>query len=226
MRIDHLVVAAHDLTHLVGDVAHSRGVRADDTELNREADRRAEIEAVDAHTRFRQRAIGHGLLQPRLDALARRDVLRHDHRLRERLVRQLRIEAEPETRRTLADIGRVGGNVLVILEQRFRLLHAFLGNVERGAFRQPQLEEQLRPFRQREELLLHMTEADDRQHEHPDGRQHDGAAAAHAPFDHAAQAAIHPRLVDRVRIMVMLAMVEVRQQLNADIGREDYRDEP
>ncbi len=46
-----------------------------------------------------------------------------------------------------------------------------------------------------------------------------------APLHHAAQAAIHPGLVDRVRIVVV-ADGDVRQQLDADIGREDHRDEP
>ena len=35
-------------------------------------------------------------------------------------VGQLRIEAEPEARRAAADIGGVGGNVVIVLEQRFR----------------------------------------------------------------------------------------------------------
>ena len=115
-----LVVLLDHVAHLVGDVAHRLGVGADHAELHGEADRRAEIEAVDAHARFGQRAVVDRLLQPRLDPLARLDVLGDDHDLGEGLVRQLRIEAEPEARRALADIGRVGRDVLVVLEQRFR----------------------------------------------------------------------------------------------------------
>ena len=135
------------------------------------ADRRAEIEAVDAHARFGQRALGDRLLQPRLDPLARLDVLGDDHDLGKGLVRQLRVEAEPEARRALADIGGVGRDVLVVLQQRLGLLHGLLGDVEGGAFRQAQLQEQFGPLRQREELLLHVAEADDREHEHADRRQ-------------------------------------------------------
>ena len=39
------------------------------------------------------------------------------------------------------------------------------GDVERGAFGQPQLQEQFGPLGQREELLLHVAEADDRERE-------------------------------------------------------------
>ncbi len=107
----------------------------------------------------------------RLDALARLDVLGDDDDLGKGLVRQLRIEAEPEARRALADIGRVGLDVLVVLEQRLGLLHRLLGDVEGGALGQAELEEQLGPLRQREELLLDMAEADDRGDEDADGRQ-------------------------------------------------------
>ena len=60
----------------------------------------------------------------RLDPLARLDVLGDDDDLGEGFVRQLRVEAEPEARRALADIGRVGRDVLVVLQQRFGLLDA------------------------------------------------------------------------------------------------------
>ena len=48
------------------------------------------------------------------------DVLGHDHDLGEGLVRQLRVEAEPEARRALADIGRVGDDVGIVAEHRSR----------------------------------------------------------------------------------------------------------
>ncbi len=99
---------ADDVADLIGDVAHRVGVGADDAELDGEADRRTEIEAVDAHARLRQRAFGDRLLDLGLDALARLDVLGHDDDLGKGLVRQLRIEAEPEARRALADIGGIG----------------------------------------------------------------------------------------------------------------------
>ena len=83
MRIDHSIVGAHHVAHLVGDVADLVGIGTDDAELHREADRRPKIETIDAHPRLRQRAVGDGLFDPRLDPLARLDVLRDDHDLGE-----------------------------------------------------------------------------------------------------------------------------------------------
>ena len=62
LRILDVRVLPHDVAHLVGDVAHLAGVGADHAELDGEADRRTEIEAVDAHARLGQRAIGDRLL--------------------------------------------------------------------------------------------------------------------------------------------------------------------
>ena len=152
-----------DVAHLVGDVTHGVGVRADDAELDGKAYRRPEIEPVDTDARFGQRPIIRGLLDTRLDSFARLDILGDDHDLGESLVRQLRAQPEPEARRALADIRRVGRDVLVVLQQRFRLFHGFFRDVERRAFRQTQLQEQFGPFGQREELLLHVTETDDRE---------------------------------------------------------------
>ena len=105
------------------------------------------------------------------------------------------------------------------------LLHGLFGDVEGGALRQAQLQEQFGPLRQREELLLHMAEADDGKREHADGRDHDLDAVIDAPLHDGAQAAVHARLVDRMRIVVG-ADLDVGQQLDADIGREDHGDEP
>ena len=49
-----------DVAHLGGDLAHPVGIGADDAELHGKADRRAEVEAVDAHPRLAQRAVGDG----------------------------------------------------------------------------------------------------------------------------------------------------------------------
>ncbi len=74
----------------------------------------------------------------------------------------MRIEAEPEAGRALADIGSKGRDVLVALEQRLGLLDGFFRDVEGGALGQAQLQEQFGTLRQREELLLDMAEADNR----------------------------------------------------------------
>src|SRR5271156_866547 len=48
-------------------------------------------------------------------------------------------KAEPEPRRALADIGGIGRDVLVVLQQRFRFFYRLLGDADRGALRQAQL---------------------------------------------------------------------------------------
>ncbi len=118
MRVDDLGVCRHDLAHLFGDRAHLHRVGPDHAELHREADRRAEHEAVDARARLRQRAVGNRPFEPRLDALARREVLGDDDDLGEVRVRQHRIEPEPEARRALSHIGGIGHDVRIAGEQR------------------------------------------------------------------------------------------------------------
>ena len=201
MRIDDLLVAAHHLAHLVGDLSDLFRIWTNDPELYREADRRPEIEPVDTHARFRQRAIRHRLFQPRLDPLPRFDVLRHDHDLGECFIRQLRIEPQPEPRRAAAHIGGVGRNIVVALEQRFRPFHQLQRRTERGARRHAKLEEKFGPLRQRKELLLHATERHDREHKDANGRDHDNTAPPDAPFDDATQATINPRFVNCVGIL-------------------------
>ena len=119
------VVLPDHIAHLVGDLADDLGIGADHPELHREANRRPEIEAIDAHPRFGQRAF-----VDRLSILAL---------IRSRASTSLAtitisakasfgsagLKPEPEARRALADIGRVGRNIVIALEQAFRLLHRF-----------------------------------------------------------------------------------------------------
>src|SRR5206468_3935150 len=64
--LDIAVLPDH-VAHLVGDVAHLVGVGTNHAELHGKADRRTEIETVDADAGFAQRAIGHRILDLRLD---------------------------------------------------------------------------------------------------------------------------------------------------------------
>src|ERR1700712_5023877 len=52
-----LVVLPHHIADLVGDVAHRVRIGSDHAELNREADRRTEVEAIDTHAGFGQVAV-------------------------------------------------------------------------------------------------------------------------------------------------------------------------
>ena len=67
---------------LIGDVAHLGGIRTDHAKLDGKADRRPEVEPIDAHPRRAQRAIGDRRFETRLDPFARLDVFGDDHDLR------------------------------------------------------------------------------------------------------------------------------------------------
>ncbi len=90
LRILDVLVLPDDIAHLVGDLADDLGIGPDHPELDREANRRPEIEAIDAHPRFGQIAFINRLFDSGLDPLARLDVLGDDHDLGESLVRELR----------------------------------------------------------------------------------------------------------------------------------------
>src|SRR5262249_41371221 len=226
MRVDHLVVGAHDLPDLVGNVADFLRVRTDHAELDRKTDWRPEIEPVNTHARFRQRAAGNYFLDPFLDPLTGLDILRDNNDLGEGFVWQLRIESEPEPRRPLADVGGISRDILVAFEQPFGPLHRVERRADRRSGGQPQLEEQLRPLRQWKELLLDMAEAHDRQHKDTDRCEHHGHASLDAPFDDPAQRSIKAGFVNRMRIMPVAELLESWQQLDAEIRGEYDRDQP
>src|SRR5215471_14432946 len=71
LRVFDVFILLHDVADLVGDLAHLLRIRADHAELHREADRRAEIEAVDADPRLGEHAVFDGIFDFGLDALAR-----------------------------------------------------------------------------------------------------------------------------------------------------------
>jgi hypothetical protein len=126
----------------------------------------------------------------------------------------------------LAHIGRIGDDIAIADEQALGLLRRLLGDADRGAFRQPHLEEQLAARRGREELLLHETEAGDRGDEHQHRGGDDAAAPGEREFDGAAQCAIDARVVDRIRIVVRSRLGQIGQQLEAEVRREQHRHDP
>ena len=89
-----------------------------------------------------------------------------------------------------------------------------------------QLEEQFRPLRKREELLLHMGEAERREHEDQGRRRDDAAAMVDAPGDHPAQQDIAAGSINLVGVVMGMQSAEIGQELHPEIGSEDHRDEP
>src|SRR5215831_10073986 len=109
---------------------------------------------------------------------------------------------------------------MIALEQGFGLLDRLQGCTECRALREAELEEQFGPLRQWKELLLYVAKAHNRKHKDAGSRQHHHQAPLDAPFDHPAQCAISPGLVDRVRIVFRTAPSETAEQLHADIRGE------
>jgi hypothetical protein len=115
--------------------------------------------------------------------------------LGEGLVRELGVEAEPEAGRALADIGGVGGNVGIVAEDALGLPGRVRRDADGGAFGEAELEEQLGPLGQREELLGDVAEGDDGGDEDADGGENGGEAEADAGPDDPAQGAIKAGVV-------------------------------
>ena len=138
--------------------------------------------------------------EPRLQPLARLGVLGHHHDEREALVRQDGVQGQEEARRAFADIGRVVLEVGVALDERFRLLGGGFGDADGRALRHADLDEELRPRRGREELLLHLREGGDAGAEGSERQRDDHPAEAHGPADGAAQRAIEARVIDVVAV--------------------------
>ena len=193
MGVDDARVFAHHVANPRGDRAHLIGFGADDAELHGEADRRPEVETVEAHPRRAQRAAGDRRLDTRLDALARLHVLGDDDDLGKRLVGLHRQQAEPEARRALADVSGVGGDVGIARQQPLGLAGGFLRRLDRAALGEPQLEEQFRPLGEREELLLHLAELTEAEPEQQHGDADHHQRAGDAEFKRAAKGAIEAR---------------------------------
>ena len=164
--VDDLAVLRHDGAHLIGDGAHPHRIGSHDAELDREADRRTKAETIDARPCLRQCAVGEIPLDARLDPLARRKILRHNDDLGEVGIGKDRVEPQPEARRALADICRVGDDVGIAGKQALGLPGCRVGGADGAAFGQSHLEEQLAAGRGREELLLDKSKSRDRGDEH------------------------------------------------------------
>ena len=154
LDVAHLRAGGDDVFYLARDLAHLLRVRTDDTELDREADRRTELEARDADPHLRELLVD-ARHQPRAHAFARLHVLRHHDEDGVARVRQLRIEREIEARLAGAGVRGEEADVLILPEDRLHLLDLLGGRCERGAFLQAQLDDEFGPRTVGEELLRH-----------------------------------------------------------------------
>ena len=116
MRINDFRIGGHDRPNLFGKGPHLEGIAADHPELDRKTDRRAEHKPIGARPSLGQGARGERLIEPRLDPFAPLQISGDDHDLREIRIRQHRVEAQPETRGALSDIGRVARDIRIMLQ--------------------------------------------------------------------------------------------------------------
>jgi hypothetical protein len=147
------------------EIAHLRGVRAADTELQRPADRGAKFErAYPRHHVLELRT-----LQRSEDSLlytrASFEALGDNDGLREKVVSQLLVERQVEANGAPSDIKRPALDVGVGLQQIFEVVDHLACRADRRALRESQIDEQLRAVRVGEELLLHELHTDESSHE-------------------------------------------------------------
>ena len=170
LDVAHLRTRSDHRFDLTCDRTNHLRIRTDDTELDREADRRAELEARHTDPDLREFLVD-ARHQAGAHAFTRLHVARHDDEDGVARVRQLRIERQIEARLAGARIRGEEANVLVLLQHRLHLLHLLGRRGERSAFLQSQLDDELGPRAVGEELLRHEPASDNR-----DGQRGDGGA--------------------------------------------------
>ncbi len=172
LDIGRIVARAHDLCDLLRQLPHRADLRPAHAELHGEADRRPVLEPTDTRTQGRIVVAQHGV-EILGELLAILDGFRGDHELREIRRGELLVERQIETRRTRADEVDEVVDFRAFREARLEALCLTQGRRERGTLGQPQVDQQFRAVRAREELLRHQRKCRERQHEqHERDQQH------------------------------------------------------
>ena len=155
-----------------GDPADLVFVRPGHAILQRPADRGTQLERGDARDDI-GKLLGEGLLELRLQPLARVNVLSDDHELREERIGELDVERQDEPDRAAADVGAVVVDLRVILQERLEALRLLLGRKDRSILPKRHIDRQLGPVGRREKLSRHKPHQEDRRGERSN-RQADG----------------------------------------------------
>ena len=227
MRIDGLLVLAHYLADAIGDLADLGGVGAHGAELHGKPDRRAEVEAVHPHAGSSQCALGDGTFDLGFQAFASLDIPREDDNLRKGLVGQHEVEAEPEARRPLPDVGGGVDEILVAGEQLLGLARNLCRRGDRGTLRQTHFKEKFRSLGEREELLRDASKANDRAGENGGCDQKHDHVMPDAEGNEAPEPRINRPVVERG--MAMFGPGRMRlylQDLDTKVGREHHSHHP
>ena len=227
LRVAHQRALAYRVAHPVGDLPHLCLVGPDDAELNRKAHRRAELQTLHARPDVRKGLVlVEKLHQAGANALALRGPRRLDDELGEPWVGQFRLDRQIEARRAGAGVGREELNVRVLRQPSLEQLHLLLGGGEGCAFAQPQVDQQLRPRRSGEELLLHLQHAGAGDAEDQHGEDQDPRPMLHGPVDDASQPVVDGTVVDVVVRAARLVLQLLRQQQHAQVRREHHGHDP
>ena len=201
------------------DIAHFVHVRTAEAILHRPTDRRAEFQRNGTRHRTRELFLEHAF-QLRAKSLAGGDVLCNDDELAEEIVGQFDAERQIESDGAAPDIGAPSFDVGIALEDRVELGGGIAAGVDRSALRQPQIDQQFRPVRRREELSGHRGDGKQGDNE-ADERYQDGEPShPHGGDEHVAEDAGDQTGLGR------LCSLRLGQQRDAQKGNEDDRNQP
>ncbi len=217
-------IGAHDLLHLVGDRTQSDRVRAHHAEIHQVARERAEDELRHPYSRLGSQALRDPLAQPPLEPVARLGVFGQDDQLGECGIGQLRVVGEEEAWRALADVGGDDLRLGLLPHPLLDLDRCGGGGLDAGAFRHLHLDQHFGPAGAGEELPLdqgHACPSDQERRDHQAGHL---VLVVHRPGDQAPQPLIARRRIDAA--VAARHRGEVRQQFDAEVGREHHRHQP
>ena len=134
---------------------------------------------------------------------------------------RLHVEGEQEAHRALADIGREMVDVGIAGQRpAFEALDLVAGFGDRRVLRQVPVDDQLRPVRRREELLLDKAEAGYRAGKQQHGDEDRQPVMAHRAHQHAPK-----QLVKRPGLL-MFVLHRRRQDGDAEQRRKQHRHDP
>mmetsp|Transcript_42319 Transcript_42319/g.99329 ORF Transcript_42319/g.99329 Transcript_42319/m.99329 type:complete len:737 (-) Transcript_42319:1283-3493(-) len=216
----HIGAGAQDLLGLIGPVPNDLGIRAGDAELHRVLHRRPIGQQLDAPTRFRE-LLGEQRWQTLAQFLALRQPLGQQDGLHHIGGREDRVQRQVEARHAGADPAGHRGKPRLLQHARLEALGQRLGLLDRRALGQGQVDQHLGAAGVREELLLHLTHAEDAEAKHQQ-RDADGLPAVLNTPAHQAPEAVVERGIEELMHLTGRhgpALQQQRTQVRHEIDR-------
>jgi len=218
-------VGAHDVTDLIRYLPHAGRFGTDDTKLHGIADRWPQKQRRHAHPGLGDSPLGGKGFDACLDAVTGGCVRRieNDHAIA--YVGKFRSHGQKPAGRARTDVAGVCLDFLIRLAKFFHFLHSLGRRLESGPGGQPHFNQKLRTGGGREELARHEGKADNGGKKEKRGQVDNRLAMGDAPGNETTQPEVDRRPIDGVRIIMADAM-EIRQQLQTKIRRENNSHEP